>query len=56
MLIPIVKSILPPQFECPYDELEIEPYDDALLSRVTNLKSNFTVTSIANLIMAQNQD
>lgn len=55
MVISILKSILPPQIECPYGELEIEPYDDALLSRMTNLKSSLMVTPIVNLIMAQNQ-
>ena len=45
-----------PILNTPYGELEIEPYDDALLSRVTNLKSSLMVTSIVNLIMAQNQD
>lgn len=44
-----IKIHINPQIECPYGELEIEPYDDALLSLVTNLKSNFAVTSIANL-------
>lgn len=45
-----------PQIEYPYGELEIEPYDDALLSLVMNQKSSFMVTPIVNLIMAQNQD
>lgn len=45
-----------PHIEYPYGELEIQPYDDALLSRVTNLKSSLMVTSIVNVIMAQNQD
>lgn len=51
-----IKIHINPQIECPYGELEIEPYDDALLSRMTNLKSSLMVTSIVNLIIAQNQD
>ena len=50
-----IKIHINPQIECPYGELEIEPYDDALLSLVMNQKSSFMVTSIVNLIMAQNQ-
>lgn len=51
-----IKIHINPILNTPYGELEIQPYDDALLSRVTNLKSSFMVTPIVNLIMAQNQD
>lgn len=45
-----------PHIEYPYGELEIKPDGARLLSLVMNLKSNFMVTPIVNLIMAQNQD
>ena len=45
-----------PQIEYPYGELEIKPDGARLLSLVTNLKSSLMVTSIVNVIMAQNQD
>lgn len=44
-----------PHIEYPYGELEIKPDGARLLSLVTNLKSSLMVTSIVNLIMAQNQ-
>lgn len=51
-----IKIHINPILNTPYGELEIKPDGARLLSLVMNLKSNFMVTPIVNLIMAQNQD
>lgn len=44
-----IKIHINPILNTPYGELEIKPHGARLLSLVMNLKSNFAVTSIANL-------